>query len=342
MQNSQLRSLALAFAGGVAAAAATMFVPTALLESLTGPTGLSEIIPVTAPPLGDTARAIIAFVVGALVLVGLSLFLLRRDMGVQHRTAMPETAPAIATGFDRELVDEAPVYQAPASEDLAYEAVDVEGRPSLIDRLKSISLPKFALPKMPWVKGEDDITDLADLPRLRGGDAHPDAPARRPLIASEDLPDYASPAAVIPTPVVESAPAFEVATDYADQVVAEDAVEEASADAAIDEVASRLNVGDIPDAGYQPTLAEMVAQLEAAVTERQKQLDALETVATRLTSAPSELVEIEEVAETEILPPKADQRRSEAAPAEKPVDEDLDAALSAALETLHRMNATTH
>jgi hypothetical protein len=58
MPNSQVKAVAMAMAGATLAAVSTMFVPVAILESVTGATGLSELIPAARAPLGDTARAL--------------------------------------------------------------------------------------------------------------------------------------------------------------------------------------------------------------------------------------------------------------------------------------------
>ncbi len=159
--NDQMKALAMAMGGATVAAVATMFVPVGIFESLTGSTGLSELVPAAGAPLGDSARALIAFGVGAFTLAILSYFLLRQD-----KEPASATAPSV-----------------PAAE----WASDGEA-PSFKDRLARIKLPSVAMPKMPWAKDEGDITELADLPKLRNGDSHPDAPPRRPLVASQDLP----------------------------------------------------------------------------------------------------------------------------------------------------------
>ena len=62
----QTQAVAMATGGAAIAAIAAMFVPTGIWETLTGSTGVSEMIPATAAPLGDTARALISFAFGAL------------------------------------------------------------------------------------------------------------------------------------------------------------------------------------------------------------------------------------------------------------------------------------
>ena len=295
--NNQIRALAMAMGGAIVAAVATMFIPAAILEGITGSTGLSELVPATAAPLGDTARALFAFGAGAFTLAVLAFVLLRQD-----------SAPVTAAIAD-------PYAPVPSEDEAA----------SFTDRLSRIKMPK-----MPWVKGDDDITELADLPKLKNGDIHPDAPPRRPLSATQDLPvlDLAAiaveePAIVVEEPVVDSTP---IAVAQPTQPVAPPVAED-----------------------IEPTLAEMVAQLEAAVAERQKQLADLEIVAAKLAAErPADPVEMPEAQAVEVIPdedvtiePARNERPPlEAVPNSAVKDDDMDSALAAALATLHRMTGT--
>lgn len=288
--NSQIRAIAFAFAGSVAAAVAAMFIPVSILEGITGATGLSELVHATRAPLGDTARALIAFGAGAITFAVLVFILLR-----QGDAPFTRSAPAVPDWVEEEA-------------------------PSFAGRLSRIKLPSMALPQMPWQKGDDDITDLADLPKLRGGDSHPDAPPRRPLSAREDLPAFdrvKEAASAIEEPFVGQieAPVVEPVEIVAPAVVA-----------APPSIAAE---------DMQPTLSEMVAQLEAAVAERQKQLAELEAVAAQLTAGQAEVEEVQESPE----PMRAERPPLEAVPAGVK-DDDMDSALAAALATLHRMNGT--
>lgn len=293
MPNNQIRAFAMAMVGATLAAVATMFVPVAVLESIAGSTGLSELVPAARAPLGDTARALLAFGAGSFTLAILALVLLRPGNNAG------QSVPA----RDR------------AVEDVA---------PSFSDRLPQIKLPSLPLPKMPWTKGEDDITELADLPKLRNGDSHPDAPPRRLLVASQDLPVLEL--SELPTAIVEPA-AKPIETPAAEPVVTPTPVAAAHA---------------------EPTLAEMVAQLEAAVAERQKQLVELEAVATELAAtqprmaAQEDRTDVEAVAHSKISaePVRFERPLLEAVPTAPVQDDNIDSALAAALETLHRMNAT--
>lgn len=307
--NNQIRALAMAMGGAIVAAVATMFIPAAVLEGITGSTGLSELVPATAAPLGDTARALFAFGAGTFTLAVLAFVLLRQD-----------SAPA------KEAIAD-PYAPVPSDDDAV----------SFKDRLSRIKMPK-----MPWVKGEDDITDLADLPKLKNGDIHPDAPPRRPLSAMQDLPvlDLAEIAVEEPV-VVEDEIAFEEPAVVADEPVV--------ADAPIAVAQPTQPVAPPVAQDIEPTLAEMVAQLEAAVAERQKQLADLEIVAAKLAAErPTIADDVPETQAVEVIPdedvtiePARNERPPlEAVPASAVKDDDMDSALAAALATLHRMNGT--
>ena len=325
MPNSQVKAVAMAMAGATLAAVSTMFVPVAMLESVTGATGLSELIPAARAPLGDTARALIAFGAGAFTLSALTYILLRFD-------GAPAQRPVPAQGPVQEIETSIPDWMVD----------DEDEKPTFADRLARIRLPVFALPKMPWQHDEDAITELADLPKLRNGDTHPDAPPRRPLSATQDLP------------VLDLA---DVATEVtAEPAAAEFVAEETVAEVAVSEVAPPEPVASVDEEmptvassaaeDVQPTLAEMVAQLEAAVAERQKQLDELESVAAVLAvhqpvPAAEEDAHIEVVADADVsIEPTRDYRPTlEVVHDVSAVqDDNMDSALAAALATLKRMN----
>lgn len=309
MRNSvpknQIRALAMALAGAIVAAVGTMLVPVAILESIAGSSGLSELVPAARAPLGDTARALIAFGAGAFTLALLAYILLRQDS----------------------ITDPAVSERAPAND-----------APSLMDRLAKITLPAIAMPKMPWAKGEHDITELADLPKLRNGDSHPDAPPRRPLVASQDLPVLD----LVELPQAATSPKAHVS----DAIIAtEPMVPEAITEMPV--AAQPMSVSQLA-----PTLAEMVEQLESAVAERQKQLAELEAVATELAASRPALhtAVAEHPGHRSAMLAEQDDKNMpafrsvrptvEAVPTTPVKDDDMDSALAAALATLHRMNAT--
>lgn len=305
-QNRQMRSLGLALLASILAAVATMFVPASVLESITGASGLSELVPATAAPLGDTARALIAFGTGALTLALMAVLLLRQNNNAPKPDAQVVPAAGMFEDDDRNFVQ------------------------SLKDRITNIRLPK-----MPWVKGEDDITELSDLPKLRGGDIHPDAPARRPLSATQDLP-------VLDLTAAEKLEPEEPVAEWAADIVSPAANVEP-----VEAFAEAVVVSPIPVEDIQPSLAEMVAQLEAAVSERHKQLVDLEIVAANLAAGRAEpAIASEPIAkpapEADIFvePVRAERPPLEVVPASPAKADDMDEALAAALATLHRMNGT--
>jgi hypothetical protein len=304
VSNEQMKALAMAMAGATLATVATMFVPVAMLESFTGATGLSELVPAAAAPLGDTARALIAFGVGALTLAVLAYLLLRQENA--PRSAAPEPLPSRLE-------------------------VTPETR-SFTERFARISMPK-----MPWNKGDDDITELADLPKLRNGDSHPDAPPRRPLSAQQDLPVLDLAKIAVAEPVAEDAAFIEV-----EEVEATEEFQHSSVQVRQPLVEAASPSTALTQSEIQPTLAEMVAQLEAAVAERQSQLAQLEAVAAQLGAG-----QVSEPVPSEH--PIVEKQAPEAARTERPPleavpvsikDDDMDSALAAALATLHRMNGT--
>lgn len=372
ISNPKLKSMGMAFGASAIAAIGTMFLPVALLEGMTGATGLSELVPATAAPLGDTARALIAFGTGAFTLAVMAILLLRKDRDV----AAVSTAP-----IDRVKVEpEASSSRNPAA---------------ILGGLKE-RLMNFKVPQMPWAKnGDDDILDLADLPKLRSMDAHPDAPARRPFSAGSDL-DIAPPSEhfvsapemrdavssdlrfwpehsdeepgtganrehVLSIPVADRVDEWSVAAEeVSPPLVASEWVAETVPDTQAAQSAGETVPSPAPSMAAPvqtgPSLDDLVNQLERAVTLRQQQLSALEMVAAQIKSettvvAPEVAPEIaayvtpvveQPVAAEEPAPVTRSERPTlEAVPTSqrKMADEDMDAALNAALETLQRMNA---
>ena len=194
LPHGQTAALGIAMAGAALAAVTTMLVPASLLEGVAESSGLSELIPAAGAPLGDTARALIAFATGTMTLAALSYLLLRVHM--------------------------------------------------------------------PWNKGADDIRELGDVPPLELSEEHLVAP-QVPQDAEQRI---------------EATP---------------------------------------QSAGSQPSIAEMVAQLEAAVAFRRQKLAELEAVA-EFRSMPRPVLDA--------MPTVAVQ------------DDDIDSALAAALAALHRIN----
>ena len=310
-----MRALAIALGGAILTSVVAMLIPVSIFESITGATGFSELVPATGAPLGDTARALIAFGFGALGFVALAVFLLRRPSAAKAPTAK----------------------------------ADIEG-PSFMDKMRA-KLSEITT----GGNKSDAVTELSDLPKLRAGDTHPDAPPRRPISAHRDFGevDTGIPAvaesviAIAEEPVVE-----ELAVAPVEAVVEQQAAEPTPTNAA--------------------TVTNMVDRLEWAVAERQEQIAKLEALASAEISKPElplQAVAVEVAPEPEQQPeseskpdiitqgtrqsilsqpnftqPISAQPVLEVVPSEpvtELVEDDMDAALRSALETLHRMNART-
>lgn len=283
LPNGQTAALAMAMAGAALVAVTTMFVPVSLLEGVARLSGLSDLIPAAGAPLGDAARAFVAFATGAMTLAVLSYLLLRGEGTLVRPTA-----------------NDVGMCDAAAQQD-----------GDMAEALRG---------HMPWNEGVDDIRELGDLPTLRIGDVHPDAPARRLLVASQDLPplELSEEYLFEPQPPQEAEQHVEAAPEYADG---------------------------------QPGIAEMVAQLEAAVALRRQKLAELEAVAADL-SADAAYGDEPGPAISEGVAPAVTKHHAavaefhpmrgpvlEAVPREAVQDDDLDSALAAALASLHRIHA---
>ncbi|MGK2910005.1 MAG: hypothetical protein ACSLE1_09460 [Sphingobium sp.] len=147
-REARKRRLMALFAGS-AAALAMLSVPIPLIELVVSSIGLSEAIPAAAPPLGFTARAVMAGFAGLLG-TGVSLSLIPRSI----------------TGH----------------QDKKEAGPPVNGE----------SIMGFALSKLTSLargrgRTKSDIDAADAVPVLRRADAHPDAPARRPIFASQDF-----------------------------------------------------------------------------------------------------------------------------------------------------------
>jgi hypothetical protein len=323
-KNNKTKAIGIAVGASIIAAVAAMLVPTSILETLTGATGLSELVPATGAPLGDKARALIAFTAGAVTMVLVLAYLLSRT----------ETKNKAS-------------FQA-ASESHTNQKGEVNMIAMLKDRMSNISLPK-----MPWSRDENsgDVLELSDLLKLRAADAHPDYPARRPISATSDLGNtnlygQCAPLPSVALSAVDPKVAFVAVKNGQEFVSPEQPVtaQEQLADDAIS--LAPIHAPAAPPAnGVQPSLSDLVAQFEQAIEIRKAKLDDMEAVAEQLA--------------TKYHPTKADSQAPfaptsaaprEAVPAPRPPleavpvsrtsdeDEDMDAALNAALATLQRMN----
>ncbi|WP_337828755.1 hypothetical protein [Pseudonocardia sp. TMWB2A] len=168
---------------GVMALGAFMIMPQSVLEAMVWQTRLDTILPAAQPPLGGTARLLVAIAAAALA-AGLTALLAwkfsglttpkkrrrRRGMGQSDTLAALVIAPASAESA-------APVA-APvaATADVADEEKTAVSKASFLDRFRRKK-----------VEEEEEI-DLENMPNLRRRDFHPDAPARRPLFADAELP----------------------------------------------------------------------------------------------------------------------------------------------------------
>ncbi len=407
LHNERTKAIGMAIGAGIIAAVATMFVPTSMLEALTGATGLSELVPATAAPLGDKARAIIAFATGAVTLA-LAIGMLSRS----NKTAATPAGSAAANI---------------TTDKFTAEREERESTPLLSQIQKRLGAVK--MPKMPWVRNEapGDVYELSDLPQLRTQDAHPDTPRRRPISAATDfgdigldgkqvyIPDVSLPGQreltasraadfsdagasdagameaeieiqnsvdqqSFETPFLQNSEMEFAPMDFGSPIDFENATLEADSfetHAFEQETFAQEFVAAQPETMHpepfvpatefaaamddvQPSLAELVAKFEAAVTRRTEQLAALESLASRLVSQPEAAADATAPVTAESQPPvefqpaaampqpqefaplrQAQRPPLEAVPSAKrsDSDDDMDAALNAALATLQRMNA---
>ena len=352
--NERTKVIGLAIGASICAAVATMFVPTALLEAITGATGLSELVPATAAPLGDKARAMIAFAAGAVTMMVALGFLSRKNINSQ--TEVKTMA--------------------------VNERADTEDNPLFSQIIRRFG--GFKGLKMPWKRNaaSNDVYELSDLPELRAQDAHPDTPRRRPISAASDFGDVGldgkrvyMPDVPLPTdggsasfsanavrdfvpeaaeqvshddmpffadrdteflPADMTAPVQFVPTHVTEFAAVE--FETPSYAAPMTETVSPAAAATKP-AEVQPSLAELVASFEQALENRKAQLVALEALAAQMaakippqtSTGPSDYIN---PVPTTTRPPL------EAVPASvrQDSDDDMDAALNAALATLQRMN----
>ncbi|WP_108811175.1 hypothetical protein [Sphingorhabdus sp. Alg231-15] len=328
----------LSVAAGFGAALVIVTLPHIYLENIIGATGLSEIVPAAAPPLGNTARGLIAILAGMVSASTIYLFLNRKgssDMGVALREQINAASPI-------EL-------------DLEEEAKAKKSRFSL-PKFDAKSLTKFL--KKPK-KDKARVMDLADLPQLRKVDSESAAPERPPLFAETDEM----------SPVAEAIQPFE---DTAASEVPDAETQEAQADEMSDAVMPSITPftppaseaahetapvrqepampvsPDMPVAAQDLsdlTIAELADRLESGLN-RLKQLDAFSRT-TDAMMANAETVEPPETAPASEMhgeapaiahpPLKEVERTAEQVQAAQQAD--MDAALKAALGTLEKMTA---
>ena len=371
--DKQMRAWIFAFAGSAIVAVAAMFVPVRVWEMITGSTGISEMVPVAAAPLGDKARALIAFGLGALTFITLGAQTLRR----------PARSRSAADVADNPRMSS----QNDAVFDLTEEA-DPEPSPSLAARLRG----KLAA----WAEARRDssaIVTLEDLPKLRASDAHPDAPPRRPFSAGRDLEALAAEGEAVSTvpmfaretqaiteaPTAPEAPEASIAEPIAEDEpmpLVDDSLD-AGLEAELIEAAAIAESGEPQeeqlqvDAGISPhhdiavkadapvaveaevvashaddLLATMVDRLEAALSARDAELARIEALARELAASqavPTPQTDALKAIEAETVAVSRPAREAMLADVFVPDNaEEMDPALRSALETLHRTHSRMH
>lgn len=376
--DKQMRAWIFAFAGSAIVAVAAMFVPVRVWEMITGSTGISEMVPVAAAPLGDKARALIAFGLGAVTFIMLAAQTLRR----------PARSRSVADVADDVVANEPRMSsQNDAVFDLTEEA-DPEPSPSLAARLRG----KLAA----WAEARRDssaIVTLEDLPKLRASDAHPDAPPRRPFSAGRDLEALAAEGEAVSTvpmfareaqaiseaPIAPEAPEASIAEPIAEDEpmpLVDDSLD-AGLEAELIEAAAIAESGEPQeeqlqvDAGISPhhdiaveadapvaveaevvapnaddLLATMVDRLEAALNARDAELARIEALARELAASqavPTPQTDALKAIEAETVAVSRPAREAMLADVFVPDNaEEMDPALRSALETLHRTHSRMH
>ena len=131
----------------IAAAAALLATPVGLLETAVASSGLSEALPAAAPPLGLTARLLMAGFVGIL-------------------------AAGLVAAMNRDP-------------DAADDERDKDGRQHRASGARHMGFAFSKLTAL--ARGRAMPVAEPDAPSLRRADAHPDAPPRPPIFASRDF-----------------------------------------------------------------------------------------------------------------------------------------------------------
>jgi len=133
----------------------------AMLERIVAASRIDGFLAAAAPPLGQTARLLMAL--GLAGLGGVLGLILGRSLAAQAKFTRPVERAVIHAASEEPIGDEADTF-----------GEDTSGL-GLRDRLARLT-------------GQGDgPRDFADLPRLRARDSHPDAPGRKPLTLSDDL-----------------------------------------------------------------------------------------------------------------------------------------------------------
>ena len=376
--DNQMRAWIFAFVGSAIVAVAAMFVPVRVWEMITGSTGISEMVPVAAAPLGDKARALIAFGLGAVTFIMLAAQTLRR----------PARSRSVADVADDVVANEPRMSSWNDAVFDLTEKADPEPSPSLVARLRG----KLAA----WAETRRDssaIVTLEDLPKLRASDAHPDAPPRRPFSAGRDLEALAAEGEAVSTvpmfareaqaiseaPIAPEAPEASIAEPIAEDEpmpLVDDSLD-AGLEAELIEAAAIAESGEPHeeqlqvDAGISPhhdiaveadvpvaveaevvaphaddLLAIMVDRLEAALNARDAELARIEALARELAASqavPTPQTDALKAIEAETVAVSRPAREAMLADVFVPDNaEEMDPALRSALETLHRTHSRMH
>jgi|GEM_PF-3697756 len=284
------RAMATAITSGAVVATGMMFVPVGVLEGLIALTGLPKLVPAVSAPLGDVARAMIAYMTGGVTLGGFTVLLLRdgdREDDLQQSREMP------------------------------FKTLEQY-------RVKILN---FLSTKMSWHKEEEEVRSLSDLSRFRPVDG--DAPIRRPLVASQDLP--ASGWVGQPTVVIAAPPEPALESEYgASQIIEPTSV-----------FTLPPTYEAVSLAAPKMSTADLVAQLETAAAVRHQQRTQLKANGTDgfaqvpdANARKATAVYIHDGICNEGRRPLLELVSSAVVK-----DDDADSALAAALATLHRMTA---
>jgi len=133
--------------GALVAALAVLWMPVGLIETVVASSGISEALPAAAPPLGQTARLLLAGFAG-LMAAGIT--------GLTART-----------------------------QDGGREDSEEQERETRARGAKTMGFAFSKLTAL--ARGRAAPVQDAPVPALRRADAHPDAPARAPIFASKDF-----------------------------------------------------------------------------------------------------------------------------------------------------------
>ena len=329
---ARFKKPAMAIAGGIAAALVIATLPHVYLEYIVGATGLSEIVPAAAPPLGNTARGLIAVVAGMISASALYLFL---NYKTKSHDGDSDMDLAIRKNLTSMPTDDSRESRAGLTV------------PKL--NLSVKSLTKFL--KKPK-KSPGQVTELKDLPDIRAADRHPDAPVRQPIFASSDLGlPLGEKIKRIDEPMFEQEPAdtSEPAIQYA--APAEQEVPEASPQSPMQEqVAVDQSVNAKPQSEAMTPQADLSGLSLAELSDRlEAGLARLEALQKRERVSPSPATTpVPDPVSSHPVPEMPSAPAPVAIPPLRSVDmaenggpqsrqADMDAALKAALGTLEKM-----